>query len=103
MIFTVNGQEFLLPPQQERVISKGKILSPDEEVFDGMELIVEGFSRKPILSELFPYLNLTEQAIPGGRLEMLVNGKAAEFTTPLTQGDRIIIKWVIGQQRERVV
>jgi cell division protein FtsA len=103
MIFTVNGQEFLLPPQQERVISKGKILSPDEEVFDGMELIVEGFSRKPILSELFPYLNLTEQAIPGGRLEMLVNGNAAEFTTPLTQGDRIIIKWVIGQQRERVV
>ncbi|HHV64166.1 MAG TPA: ATPase [Peptococcaceae bacterium] len=103
MNFTVNGKEFLLPPREVRVISKGKVLAPDEEVYDGMELIVEGFSRKPILSELFPYLNLTAQAVPGGRLEMLVNGQEAEFTTELTQGDRIIIKWVVGHERERGV
>lgn len=95
MIFTVNGEEFILPCNEERVILKGKVLSPDDMVEDGMELRVEGFWRKPILSELFPYLDLTEKAksIPGGKLEMLVNGKKAEFTTELNQGDRIVITW----------
>ncbi len=93
MSFTVNGNEFLLPPQIIRVLSKGKVLSEDELLEDGMELRVEGFLRKPILSELFPYLNLTEKAVPGGKLDMLVNGNRAEFTTELHQGDRIVIIW----------
>lgn len=93
MIFIVNEEEFLLAPQEEKIFSKGRLLSPDDVVQDGMELRVEGFSRKPILSELFPYLNLQEKVIPGGKLKMLVNGNKAEFTTELNQGDRIIVKW----------
>lgn len=94
MLFKVNGEEFHFPSQENRVLCKGKVLSPDDFVQDGMDLRVEGFSRKPILSELFPYLNLTEKAIPNGKLEMMVNGRKAEFTTELNQGDRIVIKWV---------
>ncbi len=94
MRFSVNGEEFLFPPQNKKVFYKGKELFPDNPVEGDMELRVEGFSRKPILSELFPYLNLKQKAISGGKLEMSVNGRKAEFTTELNQGDRIIIVWV---------
>ncbi|MGI5902024.1 MAG: cell division protein FtsA [Desulfitobacteriia bacterium] len=94
MNFIVNGSEFFLPPQEKKVFWKGKELSLNSPVEAGMELRVEGFARKPILSELLPYLNLREKAFPGGRLQMTVNGKKAEFTTELNQGDRIQILWV---------
>lgn len=94
MIFVVNGEKFIFPPNAQKVFFKGKVLSPDTPVEDGMDLKIEGFSQRPILSELFPYMNLTENAIPGRRLEMLVNGHKAEFTTELNQGDRIIITWI---------
>lgn len=93
MNFTVNGQDFHLPCQETKVYCKGAELGPDDPVEDGMELRVEGFSRKPILSELFPHLNLPEKAIPRGKLEMLVNGRNADFTTELHRGDRIVIIW----------
>lgn len=94
MNFMVNGQEFLLPSKETRVLFKGKQIDDDYLVEDGMELKVEGFTTKPILSDLFPYLNLTKDMIPQGRLEMLVNGKDAEFTTMLNRGDRIVIIWI---------
>lgn len=94
MNFSVNGQEFFLPPKVTRVLYKGKLIEDDYLVEDGMELRIEGFSNRPILSDLFPYLNLTKEMIPQGRLEMLVNGKNAEFTTELNRGDRIVIIWI---------
>jgi len=94
MFFSVNGENFNLPPQGIWVLHKGKELKPEDLVEDGMELKVEGFSRKPILSEILPYLNLSEKTLPGGRLEMRVNGNKAVFTTELNQGDRIVIHWV---------
>lgn len=93
MNFTVNGLDFHLPCQDTKVFCKGSELGPDDQVEDGMELRVEGFSRKPILSELFPYLNLPEKAVPRGKLEMLVNGKNADFATEMNRGDRVVIIW----------
>ncbi|NLO96881.1 MAG: ATPase, partial [Peptococcaceae bacterium] len=89
MRFLVNGREFYLPPYDNKIFAHGKELSPDDLVEDNMELRVEGFTRKPILSEIFPYLNLETKAIHGGRLQMSVNGKSAEFTTELNPGDSI--------------
>lgn len=94
MNFMVNGQEFLLPSKETRVLFKGKQIGDDHPVEDCMELKVEGFSSKPILSDLFPYLNLTKEMIPQSKLEMLVNGKNAEFTTILNRGDRVVIIWI---------
>lgn len=93
MAFQVNGEEFLLQPAGTRIFAKGKELAGDDLLEDGTELRVTGFVRKPILSELFPYLNLLENNVPGGRLQMIVNGQKAEFTTELNQGDRISIGW----------
>ena len=94
MRFLVNGREFYLPPYEKKIFAQGKELSPDDLVVDNMDLRVEGFTRKPILSELFPYLNLEAKTIPGGRLQMSVNGKSADFTTELNPGDRIFVSWV---------
>ncbi|KUO67022.1 MAG: ATPase [Gracilibacter sp. BRH_c7a] len=94
MNFIVNGQDFLLPPKENRVLYKGKQIGEDYAVEDDMELKVEGFLSKPILSDLLPYLNLTKEVSPHGRLEMLVNGKNAEFTTILNRGDRVVIIWI---------
>lgn len=93
MRFTVNGKAFNLPPFEAMIYSQGKLINESDTVEDGMELRVEGFSRKPILSELFPYLNLADNAGMGGKLEMQVNGYEAHFTTELHQGDRIIVNW----------
>ncbi|NLM21366.1 MAG: ATPase [Peptococcaceae bacterium] len=94
MRFLVNGREFYLPPYEKKIFAQGKELSPDDLVVDNMELRIEGFTRKPILSELFPYLNLEAKTIPGGKLQMSVNGKSAGFTTELNPGDRILVSWV---------
>ncbi|WP_368294426.1 cell division FtsA domain-containing protein [Dehalobacter sp. TBBPA1] len=94
MIFTVNGEAFSLPPFEAKIYCKGRVIQEDEPIEDGMEIRVEGFSRKPILSELFPYINLAENSISGGKLEMQVNGSEAHFTTELNQGDRIIVNWI---------
>lgn len=94
MNFTLNGQEFFLPARDIKVFYKGKQVDDEFQVEDGMEFRVEGFAHKPILSDLFPYLNLNKEMIPKGRLEMLINGRNAEFTTELNRGDRIVIIWI---------
>ncbi|UWG95608.1 ATPase [Dehalobacter sp. DCM] len=94
MRFSVNGQPFDLPPFELRIFCQGKLINENDLVEDGMELRVEGFSRRPILSELFPYLNLSDNTGTGGKLEMKVNGNEAHFTTELHQGDRIIVNWI---------
>lgn len=94
MNFIVNEKEFLLPPREPKVLWKGKELLSDDLIKDGMDLRLEGFAQNPILSDLLLYLDLTEEALPGARLLMLVNGHEAHFTTTLKQGDRIVLKWV---------
>jgi hypothetical protein len=92
--FLSMGRNSFLPPSEKKFFAKGKELSPEDLLETNMELRIVGFSRKPILSELFPYLNLEMKSMPGGRLQMSVNGKKAEFTTELNQGDRIFVSWV---------
>lgn len=102
MNFLVNGKEFLLPPRDLKVYHKGKELNDSDAIEDGMELRIYGFSKKPILSELFPYLSLTENIQPGAKLQMSVNGKKAEFTTELNPGDRIIVRWLPEKEENPV-
>ncbi|NLP43255.1 MAG: ATPase [Peptococcaceae bacterium] len=94
LIFYVNGKELLYKPQKYKIYNKGKEVSIEDPVENGMDLEIKEPVGKLILSELFPYLNLQEEAIPSGRLIMKVNNKDAEFTTEITQGDQIIVKWV---------
>ncbi|MGI1657794.1 MAG: cell division FtsA domain-containing protein [Desulfitobacterium sp.] len=93
MVFCVNGEEVLFPPQIRRVLSRGKILTGQDKVEDGMELIVEGYETRPILSDLLPHIKIPQGMPANARLSLKKNGQEAEFTTPLIPGDRIEIQW----------
>ena len=96
LIFYVNGKELLYKPQDIKIYNKGKEISFEDPVENGMDLQIRQSTRKLILSEIFPYLNLQEQAIPHGRLIMQVNNKDADFTTEIIPGDHITVKWVVN-------
>ncbi|AGA69513.1 actin-like ATPase involved in cell division [Desulfitobacterium dichloroeliminans LMG P-21439] len=93
MVFCVNGEEVHFPPQIHRVLSRGKILTGQDKVEDGMELIVEGYETRPILSDLLPHIKIPQEMPANARLSLKKNGQQAEFTTPLIPGDRIEIHW----------
>ncbi|WP_035248914.1 cell division FtsA domain-containing protein [Desulfitobacterium hafniense] len=93
MVFYVNGQEVEYPPQIFRILSRGRVLSDQEKVVDGMELSVEGYDTMPLLSELLPYVNIPQDVPANARLSLKRNNQEAEFTTPLIPGDRIEIHW----------
>ncbi|GAB6174825.1 cell division FtsA domain-containing protein [Paradesulfitobacterium aromaticivorans] len=92
LIFHVNGQEVVYPPQGFDVRWRGREVSLEEAIVDGMDLRVEGFKTMPILSELLPYVTIPDHA-PATRLVLTVNGQEAEFTTKLHPGDRVTVSW----------
>lgn len=91
--FHVNGREIIYPPQTLRITSRGKLLSGNERVEDGMELRVEGFERMPMLSDLLPYADISQEVPTRSRLSLRKNNQDAEFTTLLHPGDRLEIEW----------
>lgn len=93
IVFYVNGKEVQYPPQILRILCRGRILTGQERLEDGMELIIEGYDTMPLLSEILPYVNIPLEVPSNGRLSLKKNNQAAEFTTPLIPGDRIEIHW----------
>lgn len=93
MIFHVNGKEVAYPPQTTRILWRGRELAMDEIIRDGMELRVEGFIKKPLLSEILPYITIPQDVPSGLKLTLIVNGMKAEFATVLHPGDRITVDW----------
>jgi molybdopterin converting factor small subunit len=93
LLFYVNGQEIIYPPQTLKITSRGKLLSGDECVENGMELLVEGYEHMPMLSDLLPYTEISQEVPSGSRLSLRKNNRDAEFTTLLHPGDRIEVEW----------
>jgi Actin-like ATPase involved in cell division len=93
MIFHVNGKEIVYPPKITRILWRGRELALDELVIDGMDLRVEGFNKKPVLSEILPYITIPQDVPSGLKLTLMVNGMKAEFATVLHYGDRITVDW----------
>lgn len=93
LLFQVNGREIIYPPQTLRITSRGELLSGNEKLEDGMDLRVEGFERMPMLSDLLPYTDISQEVPSGSRLLLRKNNQDAEFTTLLHPGDRLEIEW----------
>jgi len=91
--FMVNGLELEYPPQETIITFRGRPISEDDPLTDGMDLRVEGYKQMPILSDLLPYVAFPDQRLPGSSLTLSVNGQVAEFTTILHPGDRLIATW----------
>ncbi|MHB8124796.1 MAG: pilus assembly protein PilM [Desulfitobacteriaceae bacterium] len=93
IMFHVNGKKIAYPPQITRILWRGRELSIDEPIINGMDLRIEGFNKMPILSEILPYIKIPQDVPSGLMLTIIVNGKRAEFTTVLHPGDRITVDW----------
>lgn len=93
LIFYLNDAEIEFPPQETIITYRGKPISKDEPLMDGMELKVVGHKQMPIVSDLMPYVKFPDQLLPGSTLTLSVNGKKAEFTTVLHPGDRVKATW----------
>ncbi|KGK89763.1 ATPase [Desulfosporosinus sp. HMP52] len=93
MIFHINGEVVEYPIQEIIITSQGQPVSESEPLRDGMELRVNGYKQKPILSELLPYVKFPDEVRAGETLTLMVNGQAAEFTTVLHPGDRLKANW----------
>ncbi|WP_199241761.1 rod shape-determining protein [Desulfosporosinus sp. Sb-LF] len=89
MIFSVNGVALEYPPQETIILFRGRPVSEDLLLKDGMDLRVDGYKQMPILSDLLPYVKFPDELVPGSSLKLRVNGQEAEFTTVLHPGDRL--------------
>lgn len=87
----VNGTALSLP-RRVRLLVNGRPITGGETIPWGetVELVEQG---SPILADLFLLLNLETQS-SDFMLVMEVNGRPAEYTTPLQTGDRIQLGWV---------
>jgi cell division protein FtsA len=93
LIYNVNGVEIEYPPRETIISYRGLQVAETQQLKDGMDLRVEGYKQKPILSDLLPYVKFPDEIRPGSTLKLSVNGQPAEFTTVLYPGDRMIATW----------
>lgn len=90
----VNGEEIVLQGGGTRVLKNGREVKEDEVVEDGDEFRLLDSGYVPILADVFKYISLDQNPRKASsRLVTLINGKEAQFTTPLKQGDKIRIYW----------
>lgn len=93
---TVNGEPVFIPGRPPRITLNGRVVGLEEPVPDKANLQITPVSEGNIyFAEVFNHvpMNLAERP-PGKRLVLLLNGRPAEYTAPLREGDAIEIRWV---------
>lgn len=91
----VNGEAVDVKTRAFRVFKNGIKVDPEETVEDGDEIAVERDPEAvPIFADIFSSIKI-EMKPPNsaGRLVMLLNGKEAQYTAPIKDGDEIRIFW----------
>ncbi len=91
----VNGESITLKGYGMRILKNGIRVDRDEAVEDGDEIQVSRDPEiAPILADIFNFFEF-ERTPPSAttRLVMLLNGRDAQFTTPIKDGDKIRIYW----------
>jgi molybdopterin converting factor small subunit len=96
MRFIVNDEEFMLPPKELKFYYRGREMTGDELLENGMEIRAVSFEQKPILADILAcHLDLDNRP-ENAALLMLVNERTAEYSTELNRGDRITLSWITG-------
>lgn len=92
---TVNGEQVELKGTVAVFYRNGKPVPPDEAVRDGDRIEVAAVPTTPhIFAELLVKVGTVPTPPPGKqRLVMLLNGKDADFSTPLRDGDLAVVVW----------
>lgn len=94
---TFNGKKLTLSKQLAQIKRKGQILEMNESLFSGDEITLEqspfdGF----LFQDLFAYVEIEMPKNPVGSFELLKNGEAATFLTPINKGDELSIIWPVS-------
>lgn len=90
---TVNGEKVSLPGRGAEIWVNGRPASLEEVLPPQAQVEIRpGQERAVYFAEIFNYIPF-ELERKGGRLVMKLNGKAAEYTSPLRSGDDIEIFW----------
>lgn len=92
---TVNGTPVTLPGRPGVVRLNGREASLEDPVPEGADLRVEpGADAQAYFAEVFNHYPLDLANAPvGQRLVLRLNGAEAEYTSPLSEGDAIEVRW----------
>ncbi|MDI6872001.1 MAG: cell division FtsA domain-containing protein [Bacillota bacterium] len=92
---SVNGTPVTIPGRRGGVLVNGREAKPDDPVPEGADLRVEqGGDAQAYFAEVFNYYPVDLSAASAGqRLVLRLNGAEAEYTSPLSEGDTIEVRW----------
>ncbi len=85
-----NGQIVRIPTVEYEVLADGKVLSPDDEIGDGMKLSVSVKKVTPIVATVLANVELPRFK----KYKILKNGREASFAEPVMDGDEIVIEGI---------
>ena len=80
-----NGQILRIPVVEYEVMSDGKVLKLDDEIYDGMKIVVSTKKVVPIVATVLSMVDLP----PMRKYRILKNGREASFAEPVMDGDEI--------------
>ncbi|MDA8235854.1 MAG: cell division protein FtsA [Clostridia bacterium] len=103
-IITIDLEESQEPASNTEVLQE--IKAPDETVkvqshlyVNNEEVIIPGGMDNLLFLDIFNHVNFsTNPPQKGAILVMEVNGDKAEFTTPIGQGDRLVLQWKVNEE-----
>jgi cell division protein FtsA len=92
---SVNGTPVTIPGRRGTIFLNGREVAPDEPVPEGADLRIEpGADARAYFAEIFNYYPVdVTTAASGQRLALRLNGIEAEYTSPLSEGDTIEVRW----------
>lgn len=88
---TVNGQKVILEGKGAVVKIDGRIAGMEEELEAGSRIVLDKKESSAMLSDIFQVVEMDTSLT--GRLKIVVDGKAAGFTTPIYNDSVIEMSW----------
>ncbi len=97
----LNGEKQIIPGNKGRIFMNGQLVNPDEFIIDRAEIITRPPEKvPPTVSQVLENLELNLEEQKGKLMKIMVDGQSAGFTTPLSHGTDITIKFV---ERENIL
>ncbi len=91
----LNGKKHIIPGAKGRIFMNGQQVNPNEFIIDRAEIITLPPEKvPPTVSQVLGNLEMNLDEQKGKLMKIRVNGKEAGFTTPLSDGTDITIKFV---------
>ncbi len=95
----LNGNKQILPGNKGRIFMNGQPVSPDEFIIDRAEIITMPPEKMPpTVSQVLERLEVDLEEQKGKLMKITVDGESAGFTTPLSQGNNITIRFVAREK-----